>query len=384
MLIKKEYESISQKLNGVNNMFDYKHYVPILKWKPAEQRALEELSNEEKEFITPLIQLVMPNPKPPKDGERDKTPEEQLEEVITSFKEKIPKISEEILSYWGKNPVFLDLSLIYTSSLIVEGFDKILTAGENLGLRLIPVVNLSSDKEIKKLASSATKKYNHGLCLRLVPADFSDLGRSLVQEIHNFLETFSLSEDNIDLLVDLKDRNDKYLEYIDLSQKIPNLSKWRTFIFASGAFPVDLTTCELGENYRPRFDWKNWISLKNFKKLLRYPTFADYTIQHPIYKESLRFFAPSASIKYALANDWLIMRGSKGKNKHYIANAYLLSQDKKFKSLFRGASFSFGDKYIAEKGSDLNTEKTGNTKDWLIVGINHHLVCTIDQIANLS
>lgn len=364
-------------------MFNHKHYVPILKWKAAEQKALEKLSDEEKKFMTPLVQLVMPNPKSPKEGERDKTQDEQFDEVIASFKEKIPTIPEEILSSWGGSPAFLDLSLIYTNPLIAEGFNKILTTGENLGLYLIPVVNLSSDEEIKKIVSSASKKYNHGLCLRLVPADFSDIG-SLVQKISNFLETFSLSESDVDLLVDLKDKNDEYFNYIDLSQKIPNLLEWRTFIFASGAFPVDLSDCELGENYRPRSDWNSWIDLKNSSKLQRYPTFADYTIQHPIYKESVRFFAPSASIKYTLTNDWLIMRGSKGRNEHYVANAYELTHNEKFKNLFRGANFSFGDNYIIEKGQDLNTEKPGNTKDWLVVGINHHLSCTIDQIANLS
>ena len=41
-------------------MFDSKHYIPILKWKSAEIRALRDLSDEDKKHMTPLIELVLP------------------------------------------------------------------------------------------------------------------------------------------------------------------------------------------------------------------------------------------------------------------------------------------------------------------------------------
>lgn len=362
-------------------MFDSKHYVPILKWKPAEQQALEMLSVEKKKFITPLIQIIMPQPNPPKKGEKRKSPEEQLEETIENFKVKIKKIPEEILKYWGKTPVFIDFSLIYASPLRIEGLDKVLKIGEKLGIILIPVVNLSSDQKTKKIASSLTKKYGHGLCLRLGCADLIDIVK-LSQEIKILLTTIALSEKDVDLLVDLKniyEGDNKYIEFRDLSQKIPSLSKWRTFIFASGAFPTDLTDFMVGENYIPRLDWNNWIAQINSKKLQREPSFADYTIQHPIYKLDLQFFPPSASIRYTLDNRWLIMRGQRRKSKQYLANAQLLSQNPNF----FGADFSYGDRYIAEKGKNLKSEKTGNAKTWLGAGINHHLACTASQIANL-
>lgn len=363
-------------------MFDSKHYVPILKWKPAERRALEALIDQEKRLISPLIQLVMPQAKLPKTGEVEKTWEGKLEEVSGYFKKKLPNTPQEILKSWGKTPAFIDFSLIYTDSLRLEGLNKILTIGDSLGLFLIPVVNLSSDIELIKATALLVKKYSNGLCLRLVPADFIDFA-NLSQKIQNFLTTCSLSEKDVDLLIDLKEEDNKYLKLIDLSQKNPNLSKWRTFTFASGAFPIDLTNCTLGENYIPRSDWNNWVGQRNSKKLQRYPSFADYTILHPIHKESVRFFSPSASIRYTLKEHWLVMRGQKGKTVQYLANAQLLSQDQKFNGVFRGADFSFGDAYIVEKGKDLKTKKTGNATNWLTAGINCHLTCTVSQIASL-
>jgi len=385
--VKQKYESISLILNGINNisMFDSKHYVPILKWKPAERQALEDLGIQEKKFISPLIQLVMPQPKQPKKGEREKTQEEQLEEVILAIRSRMPEIPAEILKAWGNSPIFIDFSLLYNPSLRIEGLNQILTIGEKLGLCLIPVVNLSSEEEIKKVTSSLSKKFNHGLCLRIVYPDLIDIAE-LSQKIESFLKINNLVKENVDILVDLKEtyeKGNKYLDFSGASQKIPHLLKWRTFIFASGAFPEDLTDCVVGENYRDRLDWKNWIEQMNSKKLERIPAFGDYTIQYPIYKESARFFTPSASIRYALEESWLIMRGQKGKSVQYLANASLLSQHAKF----FGDSFSVGDKYIAEKGKNLTkhlkANKTGNATNWLTAGINHHLVCTAHQIANL-
>lgn len=366
-------------------MSNYKHYIPILKWKPAERVALEKLSVEEKKYVTPLIQLVMPSPKTPKKGEKEKTRDEQWEEIIMSFKLKIPKVPEEILRSWGKDPIMIDLNLIYTPSLKIKGFNEILMIGESLGIFLIPVINLSSDGETIKTVSSLVKKYKRGLCLRLVRSDFIDMSK-LSEALLSFIKLNSLSEKEVDLLIDLKDDDkNEYSKFINLTQQIPSLLNWRTLIFASGAFPVDLTTCKVNEEkYITRLDWKNWTSQINSKVLQRYPSFADYTIQHPIYKESVRFFSPSASIRYTLEDSWLILRGRRGKSVYYLAYANLLSQSEKYKNVFRGASFSFGDAYVVEKGKDLKSKHPGGAKDWLTAGINHHLACTIEQISNLS
>lgn len=357
-------------------MFDSKHYIPILKWKAAERLALVNLSTEEKKFITPLIQLVMPKPKNLNKDNKEKTREEQLGESISIFKTKVPEVPEEILRFWGDNPAFIDLSLI-DESLREESLTKILGIGKKLGAFLIPVVSLNFSIVIKEKIALLAKENNCGLCLRLFRSDFLNQG-TLTENIQKFLADYDLPEKNIDLLVDFQITDELCSKLVDLSRQIPNILKWRTFIFANGSFPVDLTTCELGENIIVRSDWKKWTDQIISKELQRKPSFADYTIQHPIYKESFQFFSPSASIKYTLIDSWLIMRGQKRKSIQYLANAQLLSKHPKF----FGADFSYGDAYISEKGKDLKG-KPGNATNWLVAGINHHLACTANQIANL-
>lgn len=371
-------------------MFSTKHYIPILKWKPAEKKALEFLGAERKKYITPIIQLVMPKPKKVKNGEKEKTTEEQFNEVIEIFQDKIEKIPEEILKYWGNTPIFIDVNLLYTPALQIETLNKLLKIAVKLNMSITPVVDISCNQKIKNAICPLVRQLGNGLCLRLVGSDFDDPKR-LHKDIEAFLSQNKLTENKIDLLIDIQEiykNNDKYHHFIDLSQKITNLLNWRTYIFASGSFPINLTEFKMdAEEHRvPRFEWKNWVDLLKTKKLQRTPSFADYTIQYPIYEEASQFRLPSPSIKYTLNDDWLILRGKKGHFEHYLANAKLLSDHPNF----FGEDFSAGDKFIVEKGEHLhkylknqNIGGTGNATTWLAAGINHHLTCTANQIANL-
>lgn len=368
-------------------MFNSKHYIPILRWKAAEREALEKLDDTKKKFITPLIELIMPQPKTFKiknsEGiERWKTLQELLEESLESFKKKLPKIPDEIKKFWGTTPCFIDSSLTHIT-IRAESLVQIFSMGEKLNISLIPVVSLNSDLETQTGAISLGTKYSCGLCLRLFRSDL--FNRSILGEkINDFLSFHKLSEENIDLLMDFQITDEQSLKIADII--IPNIDKWRTFIVASGAFPQDLTQFLIPDLYRiPRKDWNYWLSQVNSNKLKRNPSFADYTIQYPIYKEPVHGSNPSASIRYTLNEQWMIMRGqglrgekSKGFSQ-YPANAKLLSEQVEF----FGRDFSYGDAYIADKAIDLKSKETGTPRTWLRAGINHHLACTADQIANL-
>ncbi len=381
--------------------FNPKHYVPILKWKRAEQRALEALDEKKKDAITPLIELVMPmvplyKKKEGKDEKKiKKTQDELFTEIVFKFKEKrIKQIPEEILRSWGARPVFLDFSLLYeaqlTTQLKVNSLNKIIPVGIDMGLKIIPVLNLNDDPKIKEAICSLLGKNNQGICLRIAPSDLSNM-KVLNKKVRDFLRDFSLPRKSIDLLIDIKEikeRGGQYLQFINASHEIENLLEWRNFIFASGAFPEDLSECKRDEaTLLPRFDWQNWLHCSNAKKLKRNPTFADYTIRNPIFYELLQYYNPTTSIKYSLENDWLVMKGRVRELELYLANAKLLVADTDY---FYGENFSWGDKNIAQKAKyyhqyvkNRSAKGTGRTEDWIAWGMNHHLTSVVDQIANL-
>lgn len=356
-------------------MFGWKHYVPILKWKRAEMVALSKLDAERRVLITPFIQILMPPPKATKKGEPDKTPGQMLNESISLFKEKAPLLVDEIVTYWGSDSAFVDLSLV-DSSLRLNGIKTILSRAHQLQAHLIPVLRFHDDDKFRSSLIELSNKFNTGLCLRLLRADCQRDGE-LPTKLKRLLADYKLPMALVDLVIDFQDQDCP--DTSELLTRVPEISKWRTLTFVCGSFPVDLTKCAIGANFIDRSDWLSWLKFKTNHTLKRCPSFGDYTIQHPIYKESVRFFTPSASIRYTLKDKWIVMRGQKGKSEQYPANAQLITKDPGY----FGKGYSYGDQYIAEKGGNLKG-KPGNATTWLTAGINHHLVCTADQIANLT
>jgi len=157
------------------------------------------------------------------------------------------------------------------------------------GLKIIPVLNLNDDIKIKETVYSLSKKYNQGICLRVSPSDLSNIVK-LNNKIKAFLLESNLSRKDLDLLVDIKEKDGQYLQFLNASQQIENLSEWRNYIFASGAFPETLSKYKIDEPaFLPRFDWQNWLRYIKKNKLIRNPIFADYTIRNPIFNESLQY-----------------------------------------------------------------------------------------------
>lgn len=360
-------------------MLNSKYYIPILKWKRAEQNALKTLTKERKKYITPLIQFVMPKAKP----------NEQFEETVTRFEKQLLEIPNKIINVWGTTAVFVDVSLLFTTSLKVKSLKTIVQKGNKLGGTFIPVIHLHDEDDIKEKAFFLARQNNRGLCIRLVCPDFLNQNK-LNQDIARLLLSSKLKEKDIDLLVDIKETNggkEKYIKYLNLSQNILNIKKWRTFILAASSFPEDLTKCWIDEeNLLPRIEWKCFKDCLTSSNLQRKPIFADYTIQHPVYKEATQFFHPSSSIKYTLANHWLILKGKKQEFGMYLASAAELVKDKRF----YGENFSDGDKYIVKRAKHYSSyiknpeiKGTGSAETWLRAGINHHLELVVNQIANL-
>lgn len=360
-------------------MFTHNHYVPILKWKPAEIKALEKVDAVQKKYITPLIQLVLPNPSNPKKNEKEKNPREKYQESLEKFKKLAPQIPKQIITYWGSSPIFVDLNLIIEDSLKLESFDVIVDASSKNDTKLIPVLYLNMDEELKKRIVAGSMKMGFGICLRLFRSDFEN-SQELQSKINDLLVNHSLSEDKIDIVVDFQITDYKCNEFSKQTANIPSINKWRSFTFCSGAFPKDLSKYKLGHTDTDRLDWRYWNSIVSDPDIKRKPAFGDYTIQHPIYVHKIQNFPASASIKYTTEESWFILRGEQKKNEQYLANANILFHRKEFK----GEKYSYGDEYIAEKAKDMKSPHTGNAPTWLAATINHHLVLTANQIANLS
>ena len=356
-------------------MYSYKHYIPILRWKKAEQDALGLVDNEKKENITPLIELVPLSPRK-KDKVIVKSKEDVLKETIASLPNKITDI-------WGHNRIYLDL---FNVALFFQHLaaTTVFTIINNESSNIIPVFRLNTDSSLIKEIVPYLRQHCNRFCLRLIR---EDINGDLKLRITKFLEQYDVTPNNVDLLFDMKlvhcDESTLLENFIS---SIPYLGEWKNFIVAGGSFPPDMSNFDVNTGSKhlwPRSDWITWVTITTkANQSIRKPSYSDYTIQHPIFLDTSTFF-PSANIRYASNKSWIVMRGRKLIDHgflQYLGLANLLLQEKEY----LGDKFSKGDEYIAEKGSNMSATKPGTPTTWLRAGINHHISLVVDQIIKLD
>jgi len=368
-------------------MFGPAHYVPILRCKQAERYALKNLHDDDRARITPLIELT---PTIFKSRRTAKQEPQMLDPAQVLEKE-----AKKLLETCRNRPFFLDLRHVTAEVARTRGkihaLEYLAELGRDYKLAIVPVTGLLRSDKYQSSVREAHKRDGRGICLRITPSEVLQDG--FTAAISDLLKSFNIDAKGVHLLLDYEAGDLDQPDPEAILAEIPNLNQWQTFSLASGAFPPDLQGFQLGSSKIPRKDWQIWkrIVSQNGKRKVRKPTFSDYTIQHGRYKEPVEGCNPSASIRYTLDEEWLIMRGEalrgRGTNpaeirpgrEQWNAHAELLCENTE---LFYGDTFSWGDSFIHERS--VNKQNHGSPEIWLRAGINHHMTVVSRQIANLN
>jgi hypothetical protein len=293
--------------------------------------------------------------------------------------------AKEIKKDWGITPFLIDFQHVEKCIPPMVGvahpLEYLSAKAQNEGLRLVPVTGLTrSDtyqSAVKRVGSNG-----FGVCLRLTPHEVLQTGFS--GRLADLTGRLRLEHEYIDLLLDYRVFDPSASTLTTLIPRIPDVGSWRSFTFACGSFPQDLQEFTPGRHTIEREDWLAYRNQINSRGLPRTPAFGDYTVQHGLYREPPEHSNPSASIRYALDDKWLIMRGEGIFNEdgpgreQYVANAMLLCDSDDF----YGANFSYGDSYIYDVSQGI--EGHGSPETWIRAGINHHMTVVSRQIASLS
>lgn len=363
-------------------------YVPILRWRAAELTALQKLQPTDRLNVTPLVEFIMPSPTTDKSRRVTETPRDK-------FLRKLPDIGNELLKFCGTAPVFVDVHLL-DGDIRATSFERILAAAGSLDIfsvpvtHIIPVTSTSADSATRAVAVRFAKESGNGLCIRIDKSHFADT--KLAQHITEFVSANALDIAQTDLLVDLQivghDVNPKAV--VAQLRRLPELSKWRSFILSGGSFPKDLSHLEVFNTHTvDRADWRLWREIAATTELPRKPVFSDYTVQHPIFYGYVPGANVSASVRYTDDERWQVFRGQalgyvnkktgeKGPgSKQYLAHAKTITTQ----PFYTGDQFSFGDAEI-RRIADGTDGKTGNPQKWLSIAINHHLTLVARQISS--
>lgn len=303
-------------------MFDYAHYVPALRWKRAERAALKTLGLADKATITPLIELL-PGYLRPRRARGSAPARDDLAVAV-----------QQIADSWGSAPIFIDTGLVHGVPCYgqiagsVERFFEALVAAS---VHAIPVTRPDAPADFRRAVREVAMALGKGVAVRVPATSLQTTGGGWA--LHELVAHLGTQPGSVDVIE----------------------------------------------------EWKQWAAeITNSADLPRRPSFGDYTIQHPIYREPVEGANPSASIRYTSETYWVIMRGAGLRNSggtghmQYPANAELLFGRKEF----CGPQFSGGDEYIWKVGSHQG-DGPGTPETWLRAGINHHLTFAARQIASV-
>jgi hypothetical protein len=169
-------------------MFDYNHYVPVLRWKQAEWLALRNLTAGDRVRMTPLIEITPRSVAPRK---RRPSADQMLEKNVADIQDN-----------WGQAPVFVDLWHLTSLPPLASGLPPLGFLAQEARARdvhLIPVTGLNRDGTFQSVLASVVASDRKGACFRLLR---SDLQRSTLRhDLDALLSRLRLQKDEVDLLV---------------------------------------------------------------------------------------------------------------------------------------------------------------------------------------
>jgi len=353
-------------------MINGEQYVPVLKGKLGEYKALQALPDSIKENIKPIIDIV-PIP-----------PDFETEEPSKSIDDHLKSFSNNILKYWGtQREVYIDGYMIVEETRMennIHPMIHIFNELESKNINAIPVCGNDRNLEYNTAIKQIIRTQNKGFCLRII----SDVSTNIEEEITTLLNFFGTSENEVDLLIDLRSiinipTNDLIENTVRILERIPNLLRWRSFIVSATSFPISLANIQKDRiEVLNRGEWLLWQRVVNNFNLIRYPSFSDYAISHPeVVDIDPRMMSISASIRYTAGDHWYIYRG-RSVNQYGYEQFFDLSETIINRPEYSGRDHCFGDDFIYRCGA--NREKTGNHTTWRQVGTCHHITVVVNQL----
>ena len=352
-------------------MFGPRHYAPVLKIKRAEKRALASVPFSLRQSVVPLLEIV----------ERNATSTVD-KHLATSFKNLASSLR-------GYARCLLDVREMEPDG--PQAASKAFTLAAIAGISFTPVTGISRTADV---APAVARSNISGVGIRLTRQEFE--GGRLSTDLISFLSANGLMLGQVDLIVDLGPVEDLITPGVmtltdAFLADVPNKGQWRTLTVTGSAFPQSMGVVD--RNSSMRIERSEWIAWRNGlyarrPTLERLPTYSDCVIQHPSGVENFdpRVMQVSASIRYALANDWLLVKGESTRANPARLQFPQLATQLVYGQLrrdFAGARHCEGCRMARDSAGGVGG--LGSPEVWRRIGTIHHITTVVhDDLASLQ
>jgi Beta protein len=350
-------------------------YLPLLKSKDGEFKALAKLNLKLKSKIIPLFDVTRmafdheSNDKP-------KTVEDHLQ-----------KFCKKVVKCWNGYPMFLDTTLVNADRAAgMPSVEFIYSELAKKDIYPMPVVHTSSSADYIESIQGILLLYNvNEIAIRVTIDDITSL--EFEDNINRILDILDLPCGKCHLIFDLKAADFSQMDdfadgILDALSEFPHFGEWQSFTLAGGAFPAMSKIKSETEELVPRNDWIFYNTIvKKLKKtrINRIINFGDYSIVPAgDFEFDPKIMSISANIRYTHNEAWYVVKGKALKKssdwQQYYDQAAKIAKSK----YYLGESFSEGDLHIRKCANRLT--KTGNANVWIQMGTNHHFTKVLTDL----
>jgi hypothetical protein len=344
------------------------HYMPVLKIKRGEVKALAMVAGAHRPRILPLMEVV--------ERKVEKTVEEHLDTAFRGF-------ADGLRSY--------ERCLLDAREIAQDGpaaAEAVFDRAEGAGLVFSPVTGVSRSADV----APALAHIGNGLALRVTRREFEEGG--IAGRIDGFLTNHALTPAAVDLILDFGALDGFVSEGVanlaeEFLAEVPSHTAWRTLTVVGSAFPKSMGIVDKnGHAIIERADWRAWRDSIHARRhgVARLPDYGDCAIQHPSGVEGFdpKTMQASAVVRYTLAEDWLLIKGvgtrSTPPSTQFPQLARrLISGD--LKAYFAGVSHCAGCRGISDAAD--GAPRLGSPEVWRRLGTIHHITTTVQGLAAL-
>lgn len=350
--------------------FGPQHYVPLLKGKAGEFKALQSITAYDLRDLTPFIDVPVVG---------TAAPEQHYAAQFGYLRD-----------HWGeRGAAFVDSRLVQAGVRAADGSHPVLQLfrrAADAGIAVIPASGLRREDAYQQSVRAGAEMLRQGVCLRLEDADLTP---ALETDVARWMDAMGVGPEQVDLVLDLRDvaagsERSRAIAARATVAELPFLDAWRTFTLASGAFPAQPGAMEpLVPRRFPRVDWGLWQAVTaQLPGGTRRPSYGDYAIAHPDMAEfDPRTVNVPVALRYTTATDFLVMKAGSFKKAGGGPFLDLCARLVRMPE-FSGGSFSAGDRYIEASAQLL--KRGGNPQKWREVGTSHHLTMVVMQLRSMS
>lgn len=351
-------------------------YVPALRWRLGEYQALSRLSQDAKDRLVPFVTI------PEVEFDFDlwqpkKTVQEHVRPFAARFKVK-----------WGRRAAWLSVHPSISAELMEDGRDIYTSVFEALRVfeaNAVPAIPLNCSTRIAASVAAIAAVDGRGSAIVVRLEDL--MGPDARKHIDAVSEAIGLSLNDVDLIIDLGAPNfEPYAAFagalIAAMLKLGDLHAFRNVVVMGSAILQSFKDFTKGANHLTRHDWLFYKALVGkMPTSMRKPNYGDYTIVHPDFAPmDMRKIKSAGKLVYTTSTTWELRKGGAFRDNPAQMHDHCASIVASGK--FSGATFSFGDDYIAKCAARM--EPPSSQSWWKAVTINHHMTHVLGDLATFG